>query len=252
MIDAQPVLFPVPVDELNTALVEFTVPVEAARRLLPGRAFELVEPEPGLAQVNVAALDYRRGAWGPAAAIETMLTARPVGQPASATGVYLCDGPVNHRFVGEVANRAMGTPKRLETVEVDTTDDAVTYRVSCGGEHALTLRLPRVPGARERYRLDLPGYSCLDDEPYVTRLEIDMPVAEVDPAAVELTIGTGWFADTLRALGLPRRPDRCWWGEGLTAVYHRPAPLDVADAAREASSEAGAEPLSRGAGPGAG
>ncbi|HEY8525366.1 MAG TPA: hypothetical protein VIL48_10405 [Acidimicrobiales bacterium] len=269
MIDAQPVVFPVPVHELNTALIEFVVPVEAARRLLPGDAFELVETEPGLAQVNVAALDYRRGAWGPAAAVETMLTARPVGAPPSATGIFLCDGPISQRFASEVASRAMGTSKRLETVEVDTTDADVRFRVSCGDERALTLRLPRVSGARERHRLDIAGYSCLDGEPYVTRLEIDMPAAAVDPADVDLSIGTGWFADTLRSLGLPRKPDRCWWGEGLTAVYHRPARLTAAaragvtgrggDAqgdtrgdARETGEAEGTEPLSGGAGPASG
>lgn len=225
MIDAQPIVFPAPVQELNAAFVEFSVPSETARRLVPGDAFELDESEPGTAHVVLTAHEYRRGAWGPANALELAVRARPAGKPADTTGVYLCDAPVSHQFVREAAKRTLGTPKKLEHVAVDTTEADVTFRVSTDGEPALTLRLPRVPSDHGPLSVSLLGYSYLDDEPYVTPFEMDVPTGVVDPEALEVELGTGWFADLLRALGLPRTPDRCTWGEGLTALFHLATPL---------------------------
>jgi hypothetical protein len=228
MIDAQPIVFPARVQELNAAFVEFSVPTEAARRLLPGDAFELAESEPGTAHVVLAGHEYRRGAWGPATTLEVALRARPAGEPEDRTGVYLCDGPVSHQFVREAAKRTLGTQKKVETVDVETTEADVTFRLSCAGEPAMTLRLPRVASDSDRVPVDVFGYTYLDDEPYVMPFAMDVPTAVVDPAAVEVTLGTGWFPDLLRMVGLPRTPDRCMWGEGLTALFHLATPLDHA------------------------
>jgi hypothetical protein len=225
MIDAQPIVFPAPVQELNAAFVEFTVASDAARRLLPGDAFELAESEPGRAHVVVAAHEYRRGAWGPANALEVALRARPAGEPEDTTGVYLCDAPVSHQFVREAAKRTLGTQMKLEPVEVETTDADVTFRLSSGGEPALTLRVPRTAPPTEPVSVDILAYTYLDDEPYVMPFEMDVPTGVVDPSAVQVEVGTGWFAEMLQALDLPPTPDRCSWGEGLTALFHLATPL---------------------------
>lgn len=239
MIDAQPIVFPAPVQELNAAFIEFSVDAEAARSLLPGDAFEVVESPPGTAHLIVTAHEYRRGAWGPANAVEIALRARPAGESEETTGVLLCDAPVSQQFIREAAHRTLASPKTLEQVEVRTTDTAVVFDVACGGKPALTLRLPRVGPAADPVPVKILAYTYVDREPFVMPFEMDVPTGVVPPDAAELVVGSGWFADTLRALGLPRRPDRCTWGEGLTALFHMAAPLAKTDQATRGVDELG-------------
>jgi hypothetical protein len=69
------------------------------------------------------------------------------------------------------------------------------------------------------------GYSYIDGEPHAIPLDLGIPQTAVDPAAVQMRLGTGRFADMLRSVGLPRRPEVCQWGEGLTICWHQPRPL---------------------------
>jgi hypothetical protein len=239
MIDAQPIVFPAPVQEMNAAFLEFSVPTEVARSLLPGDAFEVAESVPGTAHVVVAAHEYKRGAWGPANALEVALRARPTGEPDDTTGVFLCDAPVSHQFIREAANRTLGTPKKLEPVRVDTTGAHVTFDLACEGAPALTLRLPRQEADAGRVPVKVLAYTYLDDEPYVVPFEMDVPTSLVDPTSVGVEVGSGWFADMLRALSLPRAPDRCTWGEGLTALFHVATPLRATEERTRGVAELG-------------
>lgn len=244
MIDAQPVVFPSRVQELNSAVLNFTVAAEAARPLLTGDGFELVESPAGTAHLLLGANEYRRGSWGPCNIVEVMLRARPTGARDGSTGLYLCDAPVSHPFIREAAHRSLGTVRRLEEVEVVTTADDVTFTVSGGaepnpagepgepgqaGEPGMTLRLPRVPPDHEPLHVRIQAYSHRDGEPHVIPLALDLPASTVPPEDVHLELGSGWFADMLRGLGLPRQPDRCSWGEGLTQLLHMAVPLAEAE-----------------------
>jgi hypothetical protein len=239
MIDARPILFPAPVQEMNAAFLEFSIPTEVARSLLPGDSFEIAESVPGTAHAVLAAHEYRRGAWGPANTLELALRARPAGESDDTTGVFLCDAPVSHQFIREAAKRTLGTPKKLEPVEVETDEAGVTFTLSAGNERALTLRLPRVEAAGDPIRVEVLAYTYLDDEPYVMPFEMDVPTGVIDPEDVVVDVGTGWFADMLQALGLPRRPDVCTWGEGLTALFHLASALGDADDATRGLAELG-------------
>ena len=229
MIDAQPIVFPAPVQEASSALMEFAVEAGAARSLLGGDAFELVESPEGTAHLLLGANEYRRGAWGPCNLLEVMLRARPVGSPGETEGVYLCDAPVNHAFIREAAHRSLRSARRLETVDVELTDGEVTFTVDSGASAPdMVLRLPRVRPASpdvDPVRITTDAYSHLDDEPYVIPFEIDLPTGRVDPGDVRIELGDGWVADMLRHLGLPKRPEWCSWGEKLTALFHMAVPL---------------------------
>ena len=239
MIDARPIVFPAPVQEMNAAFLEFSVPTEVARSLLPGDAFEIAESVPGTAHAVVAAHEYRRGAWGPANTLELAVRARPAGESDDTTGVFLCDAPVSHQFIREAAKRTLGTPKKLEPVHVETDGLDVTFTLASGDERALTLRLPRVDADGDPIPVKVLAYTYLDGEPYVMPFEMDVPTGEVDPTDVVVDVGTGWFADMLRGLGMPRRPDRCTWGEGLTALFHLATALTETDEATRGLAELG-------------
>jgi Flp pilus assembly protein TadD len=225
--EAADCLFPLEVHQFNVAMLLFTVPVDAARTLLPGDAFELVEPEPGMAQFTVMAADHRRNPWGDYDEIVFAVTARPAGAPEEAIGGFILHRFVNQRFTYKALSDTFAFANTMATVDVTYTPDDVAFRLSVADEETLELRLPRVRPSAEPERIDTVAYSIVGEIPYATTEEFDLPAAVVaDPAAVRVELGTGPIADTLRQLGLPRTPDYCAWGEDLSLTHHLPRPLD--------------------------
>lgn len=225
MIDAQPIFVPAVVEELNAATLVFSVPAPAARALVPGDGFEVIESAPGTVHLVVAAHDNRRGAWGPCVTFDLGIRARPAAAPEAPTGLFLCPGPMAHGIVREAAHRALGLPKTDGEVEAGYTDDTVTFSLSAEGRRDLTLRLPRARSAVDPAPVDLVAYTYVDGEPSATSFEMKMPIGIVDPAEVVVELGTGPMTDSLRRMGLPRAPDLALWGEGLTAAFHLPQPV---------------------------
>lgn len=225
MIDAVPIRFPLLVDDLDAAALVFPVPAEAAQALVPGDAFEVVESEPGTADFLIVALEYHAGSWRAYNGLYLGPRVRPVGAPHGRTGTFLLPAPVSDRFGYEVAYRVLGLPGSVEDLEMRLTDVDVTVSLRSCGRHALTLRLPRVRSDEAPRSIDIVAYGYLDGRPQVIPYEFDEPQGAVDGGDVVVELGTGWLADTLRDLGLPRRPTFCAWGEGLSAVFGRAEPL---------------------------
>jgi hypothetical protein len=217
--------FPMEVPKLNAATMLFTVPAPAARALLPGDAFELVETGPGYAQLIVAACDYTENPWGAYNEINLGFLVRPVGGSEDAVGSFIYRMPVNEEFTCEAGNRVMGFPKTVEVIDVVYGDDEVTFRMVFGGHPTLELRMPRVASPDEPARISTVSYSYLDGKPHGTTLEMEMGEVVTDPGKVGIEVGTGPVADELRSLGLPATPDLCSWGEGLAATFHSPQPV---------------------------
>ncbi len=111
-IDGVEITLPVVVEEMNSATLTFTVPIEPARALLPGDAFEVAEIGPGSAMLVIALVDYVRNPWGDYAEVNLGLLADPVGDArahrrlrvahAGGPGVHLQggqpgDGPAQDR-----------------------------------------------------------------------------------------------------------------------------------------------------------
>ncbi|HEX8804335.1 MAG TPA: acetoacetate decarboxylase family protein [Acidimicrobiales bacterium] len=220
MIDTEPILFPLVVDDFNAATIIFPVPAAVARTLVTGDAFEVVESAPGTAQLVVAAVEYRQGPWGPYNGLNVGPRVHPAGAPHQTPGAFLLPGPVNRRFSYEAAHRALGMPMSMGDIEVERTDDRVTFSVSQDGERAVTLRFPRVRSDLRSTPIDTVAYMTVDEVPFVVPIEFGMPTGLVDPGDLEVELGTGWLADVFRGLRLPCAPDVCLWGEGLSATFH--------------------------------
>jgi hypothetical protein len=226
MIDAQAISFPLEVEAFNEAVLMYSVPLAVAQRLMPGDAFELVEIAPGSAQLVIAALDYRKNPWGDYNEIDIAFLARPAGGPVDETGGFVLFSPVNDRFGCEVGHRAVGLPMTMGEIEAIYTADRVAFSLVMDGEPALALRVPRANADATPVRIHTRGYTYIGGEPCVTVFDMDLPGGAVtDLAAVELELGRGAIADTLRTLGLPKEPDYCAWGERLWAGYQRAQPL---------------------------
>jgi hypothetical protein len=226
MIDSEEIVFPLEIEEFNSAMLLFSVPAAAARSLLPTRsAFELVELESGWAQLIVAALDFRRNPWGDYDEFNFSFLARPAGAEDVEAGGVLFRTLVNQRFGYEAGARAMQFPRAEDEIDVAYTDDTVTFDLTVEGDHTLTLALPRARAEGEPERMSTVGYSYIDNVARCTHIEIDMPTGIVAPETVSVELGTGPLAAELRRLGLPRPPDFCAWGEGLYASFGEPQPV---------------------------
>lgn len=225
MIDAEPIVFPLVIDEFNSAMLLFSVPAVAARSLLPGDAFEIVELEPDTAQLVLAASDFRRNPWGDYDEVSLGFLVRPVGAPVDVTGVLMHRTIVNQRFTYEAARRALAFPRAEEDVDVRYGPETVTCALSVDGAPALTLRIPRVASDEAPDRVDHIAYSYVDDVAHCVRVTVDVPRSGIDPADVVVELGVGPVAAELRRLGLPRAPDFCSWGEHLAARFEAPEPI---------------------------
>jgi hypothetical protein len=224
-VQGRTITFPMEVEELRAATVLWSVPSDAAARLLPGDAFEVVEVAPDTAQLVVAACDYVRNPWGDYDELNLGFLARPAGAPPEMIGSFVYRMPVNQDFTCEAGNRVMGFPKTVEDLTVTYTDGSATFRLAMGGRHVLTLTVPRAAPTGTPARVEATSYSYLDGVPYGTDLSMDMGTGSIDPADVVLELGDSPVADELRCLGLPRPPDMATWGEGLSATFHLGQPI---------------------------
>jgi hypothetical protein len=221
------ITFPMSVPEFNAATMMFTVDAAAARALLPGTAFEIVETAPGSAQLILAAVDYRRNPWGTYNEINLGFLVQLAGASTDTVGSFIYRMPVDQAFTCEAGNRVMGFPKTVEVIKARYGSEEVEFSLTFGGQPTLTLRIPRVPAQDERTSVSNISYSYLAGQPHSTELEMQMgDVVDVStPNAVDIELGSGIVADELRSLGLPTTPDLCMWGENLAATFHAPRPV---------------------------
>lgn len=223
--EAADCLFPLEVQDFNVAMLLFTVPAGPARTLIPGDAFDLVEPEPGMAQFTIMAADHRRNPWGDYDEIVLAFTARPTGAPEDAAGGFILHRFVNQRFTYEASPGTFAFANTMAVIDVAYTPDDVAFRLLIGGQETLELCVPRMRSSVQPERIETVAYSIVGEIPYATTEALDMPTAVADPTKVLVEAGTGPVAEMLRQLGLPRAPDYCAWGEGLSLTHHLPRPL---------------------------
>jgi hypothetical protein len=222
-IDGVSIDFPMVVESMNQATLSFTVPIEPARALIPGDAFEVMETAPGSATFVVALVDYVENPWGDYNEINLGLLAQPVGQPERA-GVFVYRMPVDQEFTMKAGNQVLGLPKTVEDLTFDYTDDEVVVTLRTG-DAPLTVRLPRPRGEDPASSTEAITYSYLDGAPTELPLTIEIGSGLIDPADIVIELGSSTIADELASLGLPCAPDFAVWGEGLSGSFEVPRPL---------------------------
>lgn len=225
-IQGREITFPMEVTEMNSATLLFTVPHDAASKLLPGDAFEVIETAPGAAQMVVALVDYVQNPWGDYDEVNLGFLARPAGAPADVVGSFIYRMPVNQAFTCEAGNKVMGFPKTVERLQVRYEPERVSFHLWMTGEPTLAVTMPRAEATGPSERVDAVSYSYLDGVPFATNLQMGMGTGFVDPADVSIEIGVGPVADELRSLGLPTAPDMATWGEALSATFFQGEPID--------------------------
>ena len=222
-IDGVSIDFPMVVDAMNQATLSFTVPIEPARALVPGDAFEVLETAPGSATFIVALVDYVENPWGDYNEVNLGLLAQPVGQPERA-GAFVYRMPVDQEFTMKAGNQVLGLPKTVEDLSFDYGDDEVVVTLRTGPE-PLVVRFPRVVGDDPATATEAITYSYLDGVPTELPLTIEIGSGVIDPSAVSIELGSSTIADELASLGLPSQPDFAVWGEGLAGSFLVPRPV---------------------------
>lgn len=223
-IDGVSIDFPMVVEDMRQLTLTYTVPIEPARRLLPGDAYEVVEVAPGQAMFLVALVDYVTNPWGDYNEVNLGLLAHPAGQPERA-GAFVYRMPVDQEFTMKAGNAVLGLPKTVEDLTYDYDGDTVTVRLASGDDEVMTVRFPRTLTEDAPTAAETVTYSYLDGVPTELPLTIEMGAAVIDPAQVEMTLGTGEIADELRSLGLPCAPDMAVYGEELAGTFLSPRPV---------------------------
>jgi hypothetical protein len=232
-IQGREVGFPVVVREASSGAATYLVPSKAARALLPGPEFELVELLPGRGLCVVAIIDYKDNDLGDYNEVSIALFVRPRGERPSTPipyvgnwidlvkgnlGVHILHLPVNQAFTCEAGRTIWGYPKTVQEIEFDYAPDRATCKLVVDGKHALTLSVPR-GGDKTLEESEMKTWSYIDGAPHVTRAKQNVEGMGVQRGGAELTLGTGPIADQLRSLGLPKKPLMCSWMEKFHATF---------------------------------
>ena len=231
MIQGREVTFPVVVRDASSGAATYLVSSRAARALLPGPEFELVELLPGRALCVIAIIDYKDNDLGDYNEVSVALFVRPRGERAGVPylgswldlgrgelGVHILHLPVNQSFTCEAGRTIWGYPKTVQEIDFDYTKDRASCRLVIEGKHVLTLSVPR-GGNKVLPESEMKTWSYVDGAPHVVRAQQGCEGFGMRFGGAELTLGTGAIADQLRSLGLPKRPLMCTWMEKFHARF---------------------------------
>ncbi len=202
-IQGRTVTLPVVVRDASSGTVMYMVDRDAARKIIPPE-FEADEMAPGKTQLCIVIVDYRDNDLGDYDEMGIIFFVRPKGQPDAEVGSYIHHLPVNQSFTQQAGLEIWGFPKTVEDIDFATTESSATCKVSMGGQHVLTLTVPR-GGDAETPDTPAVGYTLLDGAAHRIAFSRGGKREATRPGGdgVYLELGTHRIADELRSLGLP-------------------------------------------------
>jgi len=202
-IQGRTVTLPVVVRDASSGTVMYRVDRDAAQKIIPPE-FETDEVAPGKTQLCIVIVDYRDNDLGDYDEMGIIFFVRPKGQPDAEVGSYIHHLPVNQSFTQQAGAVIWGFPKTVEELDFTTTEDSATCKVSMGGQHVLTLTVPR-GGDAETPETPAVGYTLLDGAAHRIAFSRGGKQEATRPGGdgVSLELGTHRIADELRGLGLP-------------------------------------------------
>jgi hypothetical protein len=219
-IQGREVSIPAIVRDASSGSVMYMVDLAAAQKLIPD-AFEALEAAPGQTQLTLVIVDYRDNDLGDYDEVGVVFFVRPASQPEAEVGSYILHLPVNQSFTCDAGRQIWGFPKSVEEIEFSYADDSATGKLSMGGQHVLTLTVPR---GGDGTTPDTPaiGYTLIEGIPHKNEFvrggsgELTVPGGE----GVTLVLGDHPIADELRSLGVETAtPLLSAWSEHMTGSF---------------------------------
>ena len=201
-IQGQTVTLPAVVRDASSGSVMFMVDRGPAQALIPD-AFEVVEAAPGKTQLTLVIVDYRDNDLGDYDEVGIVFFVKPTGQPEAPLGTYIHKLPVNQSFTSEAGCRIWGFPKSVDEIDFDYNGDSATCKLVMGGQHVLTLTIPRGGDGTTEDTLAV-GYTLIEGVPHQNEFVRGGTGEQTLPGGdgVSLELGDHMLANELRGLGL--------------------------------------------------
>ena len=222
VIQGRTVTMPAVVRDASTGNAIFLVPAAAAQRLV-GDGYTVVEMMPGQTQLVLGFVDYRDNDLGDYNEVMIVFMVRPAGHPEAPEGTFIYKLPVNQSFTCDAGCTIWGFPKSVERIEMAYAADHATCRLEMGGQHVLSLTVPRAPAeVAAAPDLEMTTYTYLNGRSAV-RFTTGGPTAvHPGPDGVVLELGPHPIADELRQLGLPAPAMMSTWNEHMHGSFDAP------------------------------
>ncbi len=229
------VRLPCQVRDASSGSATFLVGARAARAMLPGETYDVVEILPGRALLSLAIIDYKDNDLGDYNEVSLAFVVRertaPRGLPYLGAAWNVARGrlatfihwlPVNQGFTRDAGEGIWGFPKTVEEIDFDYAEDRATCRLAAGGRHVLTLSLPR-GGKKTLPDNELVTYTYIQGVPHKTRFTSGAEgFGFAGGGGARLELGDHPYADQLRTLGLPKKPLMCTWMERMHGTFLAP------------------------------
>ncbi len=237
IIQGREVSLPCIVREASSGATTFLVDARAARAMLPGDTYDVVELLPGRALLSIAIIDYKDNDLGDynEVSIAFMVHERGAGGGIPYLGGWLdlLRGnlktfihwlPVNQTFTREAGAEIWGFPKTVEDIEFTYSDDRARCRLVADGRHVLTLSVPR-GGSRTLPDSEMCTYTYIHGVPHAVPFTSGSEGFGMAFSGAELELGDHPYAESLRALGLPKRPMMATWMDKMHGSFGSPVKL---------------------------
>jgi hypothetical protein len=208
----------------SSAVGLFMVSSAVAGELIEDSGFEVAELLPGRAALSLACVHYRESDCGIYNEIALAFFVKPRhGKPSripylgtwldilrnnSATHVWKL--PVTTSLARDAGILMWGFPKTIEEIRFDQGDGVATFTLCMEGHEVLSYSVP-AQGHRHQPRSAAAVYSLYEGVPHYTLLENEFHDVGVRLGGGQLKLGNHPMAESLRALGLPRRPLLSTW-----------------------------------------
>ena len=221
-IQGQTVKLPAVVRDASSGTAMYMVDAAAVQKLLPD-AFEVIEAAPGQTQLTLVIVDYRDNDLGDYDEVGIVFFVRPAGQPDAEMGSYIYKLPVNQSFTCEAGFKIWGFPKTVEEIDFSYADASATCRLTMGGQHVLTLTVPR-GGEGTTEDTSAFGYTTIEGIPHRNEFVRGGSGEQTIPGGegVVLELGDHPIADELRSLGMESAsPILSAWSEHMRGNFGR-------------------------------
>ena len=204
---------PVRVRKADVHTAMFSVPAEAAQRLIDYSGLEVCRFRPGRAVVTLILARYLDGDLGRYHEFGTCVMVNPVGsqrhgvRALADAAAFVHHLPVDQAFTLEAGRTIWGFPKIMADFAVRDANP-FSFEVSEGGALIAGMEFGRgvpVPALRPRRQV-LKTYTHSDGTTREVPWEMTTTGIRFRPAGARLRLGDHPYAEELACLGLPRRP----------------------------------------------
>jgi len=204
---------PVRVRKADVHTAMFSVPADAAQRLIDYSGLEVCQFRPGRAVVTLMLARYHDGDLGRYNEFGTCVMVNPAGSTAQGlkalgdAAAFIHHLPVDQSFTLEAGRTIWGFPKIMADFTVRDSGP-FSFEVSEGGALIAGIEFGRglpVPSLRSRPQV-LKTYSCADGTTREVPWEMTTSHVRFRPGGARLRLGEHPYARELASLGLPKRP----------------------------------------------